>query len=56
MKFKELTEYIKDTNDCEKLDFKINLQKIGQRVDITSQITDALIDEMSNKDWNVIKI
>lgn len=57
IKFKEPTESLKkDTKyDCEKLNLKINSQNIEQRVDITPQITDILINELSNKDWNVMK-
>lgn len=42
-------------SDEDKPDYKVNIRDILPRVDITSQITDSLINELSDKDWNVIE-
>ncbi|XP_050528781.1 protein mini spindles-like isoform X2 [Daktulosphaira vitifoliae] len=47
------TESLDVGNDDEKPVYEINLRDIVPRVHITSQITDSLISELSDKDWKV---
>lgn len=39
----------------ENSDFKVDVQDIIPRVNIIPQITDALINELADKDWKVIR-
>lgn len=41
-------------SDDEKPAYEVNIRDIVPRVDITPQITDALISELSDKDWKVM--
>lgn len=56
MKIEKSTETLKDTTNYKQLDYEDNIQNSNPRVDITSQITDTLINDLSNKDWKVMKI
>lgn len=47
------TESIETASDEEKPAYEVNIRDIVPRVDITPQITDALINELSDKDWKV---
>lgn len=47
------TESLDVASDDEKPTFEVNIRDIVPRVDITPQITDALINEFSDKDWKV---
>lgn len=47
------TESIETVSDEEKPAYEVNIRDIVPRVDITPQITDALINELSDKDWKV---
>lgn len=47
------TESIETASDEEKPAYEVNIRDIVPRVDITPQITDALISELSDKDWKV---
>lgn len=40
-------------SDDEKPAYEVNIRDIVPRVDITPQITDSLISELSDKDWKV---
>lgn len=53
-KIKDSTESLEVNSDEEKPDYEVNIRDIVPRVDITSQITDSLINEFSDRDWNVI--
>lgn len=52
-KIKGSTESLNGVSDDEKPTHEINIRDIVPRVDITPQITDALISEFSDKDWKV---
>ncbi|XP_008189868.1 protein mini spindles isoform X2 [Acyrthosiphon pisum] len=47
------TESIETASDDEKPSYEVNIRDIVPRVDISPQITDALINEFSDKDWKV---
>lgn len=47
------TESLDGVSDDEKPTHEINIRDIVPRIDITPQITDALISELSDKDWKV---
>lgn len=55
MKIEKSTETLRDTLNYRQLDYEDNIQNSNPRVDITSQITDTLINDFSNKDWKVMK-
>lgn len=42
-------------SDDENPDFNVDIKDIVPRVDITSQITDDLINAFSDKDWKVTR-
>lgn len=48
------TESLDVASDDEKPAYEVNIRDIVPRVDITPQITDALISELSDKDWKVM--
>jgi len=50
------TESIEAASDDEKPAYEVNIRDIVPRVDISPQITDALINELSDKDWKVCSI
>lgn len=50
------TESIETASDDEKPSYEVNIRDIVPRVDISPQITDALINELSDKDWKVSSI
>jgi len=47
------TESTEAASDDEKPAYEVNIRDIVPRVDISPQITDALINEFSDKDWKV---
>lgn len=47
------TESSEVGSDDEKPAYEVNIRDIVPRVDITPQITDALINELADKDWKV---
>lgn len=49
------TEALDVACDHEKLAFEIDIQDILPRVDISPPITDALINELADKNWKVRK-
>lgn len=42
-------------SDDEKPAYEVNIRDIVPRVDISPQITDALINELADKDWKVCR-
>lgn len=42
-------------SDDEKPAYEVNIRDIVPRVDISPQITDALINEFADKDWKVCR-
>jgi len=50
------TESSEIGSDDEKPAYEVNIRDIVPRVDITPQITDALINELADKDWKVRNI
>lgn len=52
-KIRSSVESLEINSNEEKPDKGVNSQDIVPSVDITSQISDSLINEFSDKDWNV---
>lgn len=50
------TESIETASDEEKPAYEVNIRDIVPRVDISPQITDSLINELSDKDWKVSSV